>query len=177
MPEQNNYICKVATLEEIEERWNEEANKNGNTSIYQEAKNEFINEVKKRNRIVYIGKIKDTIICDLTVILKPEGIKKEAKSNDNIINDTRVFLCAIRTNKEEENKGYFSKLLSYVENELLKQGYKEISLSVEENEKRNKNIYEHLGFTNYIKTEIIEGNGTIYTYHYLYKTIKNTSNK
>ena len=168
----NNYICREASLEEVEQRWNEEQKKDPNNPLYQQAKEEFIEEIKNKTRKTYIGLLNNNIICDATIIIKPEGIKKEANNIEDLVTEKRSFLCGIRTNKEEENKGYFSKLLKHIEQDLLKEGVQELSLAVEDREQRTKDIYEHLGFNHYIRTEIKEGNGTIYTFHYYYKQIK-----
>ena len=176
MPEQNNYICRLATLEEVENRWNNIIQKEHDKEMYNRAKEEFLQEIKNNTRMTYIGLLNNKIICDITVITKIAGIKKEAGNIQNLINEHRAFLCAIRTDKEYENKGYFSKLLKYIEQDLLIRGYTELSLAVDHSNKKNQEIYKHLGFINQITTEIKEGNGTIYTFHYLYKTIKSTSN-
>lgn len=171
MTMQDNYQCKKADISEIEKIWNEDIKKHSNNPLYITAKEEHLREIKRNTRITYIGLLKDDIICDITVIIKPEGIQKEAGNIEDIVNTKRAFLCGIKTNPQYENKGYFSKLFHFVEQELKKEGWKEISLAVEEGEKRTKSIYKHLGFNHYIGTEIKQGDGTIYTFHYYYKTI------
>ena len=166
-----NYICAQATIEEIENRWKEETEKHKDIPLYIPVSKEFIEEAKKGTRITYIGKINNKIICDATVILKQEGIGKESTLKDEIINNKRVFLCAIRTDKEYENQGYFSELFHFIEKDLKKKGYTEISLSVDVKETRNLMIYFKLGFTNYINTAILYGNNKEYIFDYYYKKI------
>lgn len=172
MDTQNNYITKIANLKEIEEKWNYEKNINDNKELYEKTKNIYIEEVKKGNRIVYIGKLNNQIICDLTAILKEESILNEAKYSYDLVSDIRVHLCGFRTIKEYENKGYFSKLFKYVEEDLKNKGYSELSLSVEEKEERNIAIYKKWGFTNYIRTEILQTKDKQYIFHYYYKKIQ-----
>ena len=162
MDTNTNYITRIATIDEIIQKWDYEASIHPDNILYPLAKKEFVEETAKGNRLVYIGLLNNEIICDLTVIINKEGIGKEAGKIENIITDKRVFLCGIRTNKEYENKGYFSKLLNYAIEDLKTKGYYEYSISVESNNERALNIYKHLGFNNYI------GNEYRYGHHFLY---------
>lgn len=164
MDTNTNYITKVATIDEIIDKWDYEASIHPDNILYPLAKKEFVEETAKGNRIVYIGLLNNEIICDLTAIIKKEGIGKEAGKIKDIITDKRVFLCAIRTNKEYQNNHYFSKLLEYAINDLKTKGYTEYSLSVEENNKKALEIYKHLGFTNYIGNELRYGHHFFYYY-------------
>ena len=169
MQEQNSYICKIATLEEIEKRWIEEANKHKENAHYWEAKEEYKEEARKGTRITYIGLLAGEIICDITAVIKKAGIKKEAGDIEEIVTQNRAYLCGIRTNKEQEKKGFFSRLFHFAEKDLRKRGFQELSLSVDQEETRNMEIYKHLGFTNYIGTEVKQGEDKNYIFHYLYK--------
>ena len=60
-------------------------------------------------------------------------------------------MTAFRTNKEYEGKGYFSKLYKFMEEDLKNKGYTLLTLGVEPKEIRNKKIYNHYGFVEYIK--------------------------
>ena len=168
---ENNYICRQATIDEIIKKWNYEVELHKDNLFYPFARKEFIEEAIKGTRITYIGLLNNEIICDITVILKEEGILSESQQKIDIVSNERCFLCALRTNKEYENKGYFSKLYKYVENELKEKGYKELSLSVDVSETRNLMIYFHWNYTNFIRTEIIHGKDKTYTFNYYYKKI------
>lgn len=167
MKKQNKYICKIATIKEIEERWNEETK--DNNSLYLSVKKIYIEEVQKKNRIVYIGKLNNKIICDATAIIKKEGLKNEAKSSDNLINSQRAYLCTFRTDKEYENKGYFSRLYKFMENDLKNRGFKEFTLSVNTNNKRCLNIYHSWNYNHFIRTEVKLVNNQIYIFNYYLK--------
>ncbi len=175
MKTQNNYICKEATIEEAIEKWDYEISIHQNNDDYIKIKNIFIEELNNKTRTSYIGILNNKTICDLTIINNEKGLKKEGNNNYNLINPNRVFMCAVRTNKEFENKGYFSKLLTFVEQDLIKKGYTEISIGVISTEEKNIEIYKHLGFTNYLGTEMREDQKKPFLYNYYYKKI-NTSN-
>lgn len=171
MKEQNNYICKQATIEEIIKKWDYEVELHKDNLLYPFAKKEFVEEALKGTRIAYVGILNGKIICDATAIIKEEGILNEAQQKDNLISSERCFLCGLRTNKEYENQGYFSKLYNFMENDLKKKGYKELSLSVDVRETRNLMIYFHLNYTNFIRTEIIHGKDRDYIHNYYYKKL------
>lgn len=167
---QDNYKCKIASIEEIKERWASIIkNNSNNNNIYRYylAEEENIEQVKKETRITYIGVLNNRIICDLTVIIKEEGILNESNNTNGLVNSEKAFLCGIRTDKDYENKGYFSKLYKYMENDLLNKGYKKLTISVEKSNTRAKEIYKHLGFTKYLRTED-KGN---YKFDYYLKVI------
>lgn len=171
MKEQNNYICKQASIDEIIKRWDYEVNLHNDNLLYPFAKKEFVEEAIKGTRIAYVGMLDNEIICDATVIIKKEGILNESQNKDNLVSDNRCFLCGLRTNKEYENKGYFSKLYKFMEEDLKRKGYTEISLSVNVEETRNLMIYFHWNYTNFIRTEIINNKDKNYIFNYYYKKI------
>lgn len=171
MKKQNNYICKIATIDEIREKWDYEIKLHNNNELYIAAKNEYLEEAQKGTRITYIGKLGNDIICDATIIIKEEGIKKESSKTDNLISDKRCFMCAVRTNEEYQNKGYFSKLYKYIEEDLKKRGYKEISLYVDVSETKNLLMYFHWNYINYIRTEIKYSKTREYIFNYYYKEL------
>ncbi len=74
-------------------------------------------------------------------------------NSDKLINETTAYLTGFRTNKEYNNKGYFSKLYKFMESDLKQKGYKSLTLGVEASEVRNMMIYFSYGFTKYIKSE------------------------
>ena len=170
MKKHYNYLCKIATLEEIKKYWDQEIENNSNP-MYKIARIEDIEEIKQGTRIPYIGIYNDEVICRITAIINPEGVKNEAQSSNELVNKKRCFLCAIKTKIEYENNGYFKKLLQYTEKNLQEKGFEEISLAVDQKEKRNIEIYKHLGYIHYIRTEINRN----YIFDYYYKELKNNS--
>ncbi len=63
-----------------------------------------------------------------------------------------VELCAFRTIKAYRGKGYFSKLMRFMMEDLKEKGYTKAVVGVEPEEKLNKEIYHHWGFTELICT-------------------------
>ena len=61
-------------------------------------------------------------------------------------------LCAFRTVKPYRGQGWFSKLMDFMLKDLKQKGYTKAVVGVEPDETRNKAIYHHWGFTEYIHT-------------------------
>lgn len=149
-----NYICKLATLDEVINKANEEVKKHPNNKMWEIFKERAINNFKNKNTLVYVGVLNDEIICEATSFIKEDGMREEVNNLDGLLSKNMVYLSGFRTNKEFEGQGYFSKLFKYMENDLREKGYNKMCLGVEPCEVRNMQIYFKWGFTNYIKTNI-----------------------
>lgn len=146
-----NYICKIANLDEMHEKWNYEISKaindKDNWCIW---KAENIKNFQNGKIIPYYGILDGKIICEATAALNSDVVQ----NSEGLVNDTTVYLSAFRTNKEYEGKGYFSKLYKFMEEDLKNRGYTLLTLGVEPEEIRNYQIYSHLGFNEFIKSGI-----------------------
>ncbi len=142
-----NYICKVATVDEMETKWNYEIkkHKNPNWKIW---KAESIERVRNGQSMVYYGLYNGKIICEATAMLD----KSVVQNSDDLVDDKTAYLCAFRTIEKYQRKGYFSKLFLFMKNDLKSKGYEKVTLGVEPNETENLKIYQHLGFNEFIKS-------------------------
>ena len=150
----NEYICKVATLEEIVKRCDYLIEIHPGNKLWENVKYNTINGFNNGSKIVYIGILNGEIICEATAYIKAEAFIGDIQNTDNLISDEMAYLCSFRTNKEYQGQGYFSKLYKFLEQDLKSKGYKELSLGVEPKEIRNVNMYKKLGFTNLIKSVV-----------------------
>ncbi|MFU8786599.1 MAG: GNAT family N-acetyltransferase [Candidatus Izemoplasmataceae bacterium] len=62
-----------------------------------------------------------------------------------------VYLCAFRVNKIFRGKGLGQKLMHHVFEDLKNNGYKQVTIGVEPNEKLTITLYEKLGFKQFVK--------------------------
>lgn len=148
----NNYICKIASYEELKKRWDYLIDIHDNSEKWIKFKNKALKDYISKNTIVYFGILDNNIICEITAYVKEEAFLNDIEDYQGLLTDDMIYLAAFRTNKEFENKGYFSKLFKYVVSDLKNKGFKFLSVGVENSEERNKSIYYHLGFTDFIKT-------------------------
>ena len=115
--EVSEYICKIATIEEMEQNWDYlvEIHKDNNAwKIYKE---ESIKNMKEKNTIVYYVILNGTIISEATAFIS------NTDDTNELVNEHTSYLSAFRTRKEYQGKGYFSKLYNFMENDLKNRDY------------------------------------------------------
>ena len=113
----DKYICKIATLEEMEQNWNYLIEIHPNNNAWKIYKEESIKNMKEKNTIVYYGILNGVIISEATAFIA------NTDDTNNVVNESTSYLSAFRTRKEYQGKGYFSKLYKYMEDDLKKRGY------------------------------------------------------
>lgn len=141
------YKCKIATVDEMEIKWNYEIKKN-KASNWKIWKSESIERVKNGQSIAYYGILNGKIVCEATAMIDRDIVQ----NSDGLVDDKTIYLCAFRTIEKHQGKGYFSKLFSFMINDLKSKGYEKVTLGVEPEETENLNIYKHLGFNEFIKS-------------------------
>ena len=144
----DDFVCKIANLDEMNIRWDYEISIANDKSNWKKWKIENIERLKKGLIIPYYGLLNGKVICEATAILDPDIVQ----NCENLVGNGIIYLSGFRTNKEYQGKGYFSKLFKYMINDLKKRRYIKVTLGVEPEELKNKEIYNHYGFTEYIKT-------------------------
>ena len=140
------YICKTASPEEMEQKWDDEIARHPGECNWIVWKGEAMENAREGRSIPYYGILDGTIICEATAVLNPDI------GQDDQENDRSVELCAFRTNKEYRGKGYFSKLMDFLLKDLKQRGYKQAIVGVEPDEKLNREIYRHWGFTEHVSS-------------------------
>lgn len=143
----NDCICKIASVDEMEAKWNDEIKKH-KSSNWKIWKAEAIERTKQGQSIVYYGILNGKIICEATAMLD----KNTVQNYDGLVDDKTVYLCAFRTIEKYQNRGYFSKLFDFMICDLKGRGYEKVTLGVEPTEAENLKIYQHLGFNEFIKS-------------------------
>ena len=143
------YKCVIANKELIIKKWDEEIRKHNNSKIRIDFKEESLRNLDTRS--IYMGILDGEIITECTAITSDDDLDMQNK--DNLIGKNKAYLTAFRINKEYENKGYFSKLYKFMEDDLKRKGFTSLTLGVEPSEVRNMMIYFNWGFINYIKSD------------------------
>lgn len=165
-----NFTCKIAPLSDIEKRWDtliKNHPDNPNWSIW---KNDTIINNQNNYRISYYGYLDGLIITEATAIISP--LDTAISNSEKLISKDMAYLTAFRTDSKYQNKGYFSKLYKFMEEDLKNRGFTKLSLGVEPQEVKNMMIYFKYGFTNYIKTATeTYPTGKTITVNYYYKEI------
>ena len=143
-----NYVCKIASQQEMEEKWDYEIKLHPGQENWIIWKTKAINSFQTGKSIPYYGILGETIICEATALIHPDAVQ----NSEGMIDGKTAYLCAFRTIKEYRGKGYFSRLLRFMLNDLKQKGYTKAVLGVEPGEEKNKAMYRHWGFTEFIKS-------------------------
>ena len=145
----SSYICKIPSVDEMNDKWNYEIENsiNHKENWIKWKKSAIENAINKKS-IPYYGILNGKIICETTAILD----SSQVQNSDKLVDDETVYLTAFRTVKEHEGRGYFSILFKFMISDLKNRGYKKVTLGVEPEEIKNKNIYKKYGFDEYIKS-------------------------
>ena len=163
------YLCKIASLEDMIRKWDYEIEHNINDArnwiIW---KSHFLENFKNDYIIPYYGILDGNIICEATAMLNSEVVQ----NSEGLVGNGVVYLSAFRTIEEYQGKGYFSKLMKFMLNDLKQRGIVRVTLGVEPAEETNKKIYAHYGFNEYIKsaTEVYP-DGTVIDVDYYGKNL------
>ena len=164
------FECRIPSVEEVDRRWDYlTKDRTTDKKNWEKWRKEALENFTSGKTIIYFGFMDDEIICEATAVIKP---LKEDKFTEDLISEKRAYLSAFRCNKEYEGQGYFSKLYKFMLEDLKSKGYEEASLGVEPTEERNKAIYTHYGFIDFIKkTHEIYPNGEEVTVDYYKKKL------
>ena len=144
----SNYVCKIATIEEMNIKWDYEINRAiDDKSNWITWKKDNIERFKKGYIIPYYGLLDGKIICECTAALN----KSIVQNSESLVDKKTAYLMAFRTIEEYQGQGYFSKLFKYMLEDLKSKGYERVTLGVEPEEENNKAIYNKYGFIEHIK--------------------------
>ena len=131
----------------MEAKWNYEI-KQHKSPNWKTWKAEAIERVRNGQSIAYYSILNGKIICETTAMLDKEIVQ----NSDGLVDEKTAYLCAFRTIKKYQGKGYLSKLFRFMINDLKSKGYEKVTLGVEPTETENLEIYQHLGFNEFIKS-------------------------
>lgn len=143
------YICKIASVGETERKWNYEIKKQRKRkTVLEGLKKDAVEHIKNGQSVTYYGKLNNKIICETTAMFDENIIQ----NSDKLVGGKTVYLCNFSTDKRYRGKGYFSKLFRFMIDDLKNRGYEKFTLGVEPMEMKNLEIYQHLGFNEFIKS-------------------------
>ena len=164
-----DFICKIDSFQEMNIKWNYEiAQREKDKDNWIVWKKRSIENYERGYTIPYYGILEGNIICEATAMVHP----KVVQNSDGLVGGHTVYLSAFRTIDKFQGKGYFSKLFHFMMDDLQQKGFTKATLGVEPDEEKNKEIYAHYGFTEYIKSaKEYYPDGTVIDVEYYGKTI------
>lgn len=145
-----SYICKIATKEEMLKQFDYEISIHPESRSNWETWKEEASLIPEGHRVTYLGVLDGEVISEATAAITEYTIQNA----DMLVDSDTAYLFAFRTKKAYQGKGYFGILFRFMLDDLKKRGYKRVTIGVEPEELRNKAIYAHFGFNEYIKNAI-----------------------
>ena len=143
----DQYVCKIAAVNEMNEKWDYEIARNPGDSAWPIWKKSAIAQARSGQSIPYYGILNGRIIAEATASLDCEIVQ----NSQGLVDEKTAYLSAFRTIEGYRGQGYFSRLLAFMLEDLKRRGYERVTLGVEPGEIENIMIYFHYGFTEYIK--------------------------
>lgn len=111
-----------------------------NEEMWIEYKKMKLQEFDKREIDIFVIESNGIIIGEITVNYVSHELETETIPN------TRVYLEAFRVDKEYQGQGLGQQLINYCTEYLIKQGYSQFTIGVEDDNDIAKHIYFKLGF-------------------------------
>ena len=112
----------------------------GNEEMWIKYKKMRLQEFDKREIDVFVIENNEIIIGEITANYVSHELENETIPNQ------RVYLQAFRIDKDYQNKGLGQKLINYCIEYLMKKGYTQFTIGVEDDNDIAKHIYLKLGF-------------------------------
>lgn len=142
------YVCKAASVDEMEAKWNYEIAHHKNNENWIIWKNEATERFNNGQSVTYYGILNGKIISEATALFDNDIVQ----NSEGLVSESTAYLCAFRTVKKHQGKGYFSKLFKFMTDNLKSRGYTKVTLGVEPSDSKNLAIYKKYGFNEYIKS-------------------------
>ncbi len=156
------FTCRIANQAEMAERWDaliaQHPDDRENWSTWRAG---AMRSAALGDCLPYYGFLDGKPVCEATAVLKPEL----AGDPHDFMDGQTAYLSAFRTDEACRGKGYFSRLFGFMMDDLVRRGVYRAVVGVEPQETRNREIYTHYGFTEYVGsgTETYP-DGTVITY-------------
>ncbi len=138
------YVCKVASREEIEVKYDETYRTiTKERDVFEAWKERAVSNFLSERVLTYVGLLNGEFICECAAGLDPDSINEGYR----LIDEKTAYLSSFRTREEYRRKGYFSKLFRFVLRDLYMRGYRRVSVGVDPDETYNLAVYRHFGFS------------------------------
>jgi len=101
----------------------------------------FYQEIKNKNRVVFVYKINDEFIGEVAYVF-------DMKDSDYTIPGRRIYISSLIVKSTHRNQGIGGTLIDYILKEIKSLGYKEATIGVDKDNYAALHLYKSKGFTN-----------------------------
>lgn len=160
------FTYKIADRDHLEGIWNKNIERHPGDSRWEHWKRETISNNINNKSTTFLVLAKNEPIGEGSLLWSPDcnaiAGRKQLADGDKIAN-----INALRIEKAYEGQGHISRLIKTMEQVAKEKGIERLSIGVEAKETRNLAIYLHLGFCNFVLSEIEENELILYYEKYL----------
>lgn len=146
-------IYRLATLDDLNNVWDKDINRNPSDDRWKRWKKEYIDYNSNGEAKTFVAVDEGNVIAQITVVFKTnvKAVRGKEKLCDgkNIAN-----MNAFRCDKEYEGQGHISKLVKLGEEYARSIGYTYMTIGSEARETRNLSIYFHFGYKEFLFSEL-----------------------
>lgn len=155
------YEYKVASIDELELRWERNIIENIDDERWVTWKREAIENNKTGKSQTFVILFDKVPVGEGTLLFSPscEAINGRIELADGLKN---INVNALRIEKKHEGQGHISKLVRFMEKFAIDKGYKIITIGVEARETRNLAIYLHWDYNQFLMSEIEDDELVLY---------------
>lgn len=155
------YLYKKATISDLEYLWQKNISDNKGDNRWITWKKEAFENNATGRSVTFVITFDNDPIGEATLLFSPDcrDINGRTVLCDNI---HVANVNALRIQKIHEGKGHISKLMKKLERHAIEKGYSYLTIGVEAKETRNLAIYLHWGYTEFVLSEIEDGELVLY---------------
>lgn len=155
------YTHRIADREALERIWQKSVDRHPGDARWARWRDEYIAINENGLGVTFIIFADGDPVGEGTLLFDP-GCKAISGKTALADGKANVNLNALRIEKAHEGKGLVSAMVKSMEDYARSLGYKTITIGVDECETRNRAIYEHWGYTDFILDEIDDGELVLY---------------
>ena len=149
-----NYITKIINASELEKIYDKKIAQNPADIHIPEQKMRRMKDAIAGTKVFFGGFIDDELICEANATVSADDAHVQNK--EYVLSGNTAYLSAFLTKEPYRQKGYFSKLYAFMENELRSMGFEHLTIGVEPEDEKNRLMYYKWGYTELIYSGVEE---------------------
>ena len=152
---------REASLEDVELAWEKNLNDNPGDSRWAVWREQYLEYNRNGQGKTFVAVWDQKVAGEGTLLFSPDC---GAISGRTQLADQRTVanVNALRMDKAFEGQGHMSKLVRLMEETAARLGYRYVTIGVDAKEARNLAIYLHWGYTEFIHSEVEDGELVLY---------------
>lgn len=154
-------IYREASMQDVELAWEKNLRDNPGDGRWIAWREQYLKYNRNGKGKTFVAVWNDQIAGEGTLLFSPLcgaiGGRKQLANQSTVAN-----VNALRMDKAFEGQGHMSKLVHLMEETASQLGYQYVTIGVEAKETRNLAIYLHWGYTEFVLSEIEDGELVLY---------------